>query len=727
MANILKKVASWDIPILVFLHVFLAFLLLFESQLQIPYWVQPVGRMHPLLLHFPIVLVLVAALLPLIAARLTTDYAAEWRGLLFFGTVSALLVCIMGVFLSKEGGYEVSTTLVRHKWSGAGVAWLTTLLYLLSHSRHKPLLTGGYILTISCLLLAGHWGAALTHGEDFLTAPLRTQWLAQQQPDPEEALVYEDVIRPILEQKCVGCHQPNKMKGELLLTTPEGLQKGGKSGALWVAGKPESSLLMERLLLPLEAKEHMPPKEKPQLTSSEIALLSYWIKDKASFSKRLASLPAGDSLRILAEAHLGASVASEPLYDFDPAKPATVQRLQTDFRTVMPVARHQPALNVHYFSKTAFTPQHLEELKAIEQQVVFLNLSRMPVQDRDLATLKGFVHLEKLNLNFTEVDGTGLLQLDRLSRLNSLSLAGTKLSATTLESLLRYHKQLRTVAVWNTPVGTEDVQRLRRSFPAVTLLTENQEAAEAPLLRLNPPVLDRTSAVFTSSATVRLSHPVRGVTIRYTLDGTEPDSLLATMYDPQKPPIVSANTTVKARVFKEGWYGSEVALFDFYKSTHKPDSLRVLTPLSRVHQGLGKASFFDGILGGFNANSPAWANHWMGVRENDIALMNLFKKPIKVRAVGVRSLTETETGIFPPAELEIWGGTHEQSLRLLGKVRPQQPTSIAKPYMQYWESGFKEAEVSVLKIVVKPLKEIPAWHGAKGRPALLLVDEIFIN
>ena len=730
MADEIKKYEYWAIPVLVFLHVLLAFFLLFEERLVVPYWVQPLGRLHPLMLHFPIVLVLAGAGLPLIKARLTpTTFHTLWQVLWVTGTVSALVVSLMGLLLAREGGYEASDLLQRHKWSGVGVAWLSSILYLMSYTRWltPSLQLSGSLLAIVGLVAAGHWGATLTHGEHFVTAPLRSQWLAQNSPTPEEALVYEDIIRPILEQKCVSCHNSSKMKGELRLSDPDGMRKGGKSGPLWAAGKPEESLLMERLLLPLDAKEHMPPKEKPQLSSSEIALLSYWVKAKASFTDRLASVPAHDSLRILAEARLAPSVKVGPRYDFAAASPEVIQRLQTDFRSVSPVAQQEPALAVHFFSKAAYSTQRLEEIQAIEPQVVALNLSRMPVKDQDLALLKGFVQLEKLNLNFTDIDGSGLVELERLRYLTSLSLAGTRLTANGLEATLGRLKQLRTVAVWNTPIPSEALERIRQRYPAVTLLSESKETSEAPMLRLNPPVLRNGSTVFRASATALLAHPIQGVTIRYTLDGSEPDSLRSPIFNEKNPPQFSVNTSLKARVYKEGWLGSKAATFNFYKSTYTPDSIRVLSPLSRVHQGLGKASFFDGILGGFNANSPAWANHWLGIRTNDMALLTSFKKPIRVQAVGIRSLTETETGIFPPAELEVWGGSTEQTVRLLGKIRAKQPTENAKPYMQYWESTFREAEVSVLKIVIKPLKEIPSWHGAKGRPALLLVDEIFIN
>jgi hypothetical protein len=45
------------------LNIFIIFFLLFGSDIVIPQWLQPVGRMHPLILHFPIVVLIMAMML----------------------------------------------------------------------------------------------------------------------------------------------------------------------------------------------------------------------------------------------------------------------------------------------------------------------------------------------------------------------------------------------------------------------------------------------------------------------------------------------------------------------------------------------------------------------------------------------------------------------------------------------------------------------------------------
>ena len=80
-----------------------------------------------------------------------------------------------------------------------------------------------------------------------------------------------------------------------------------------------------------------------------------------------------------------------------------------------------------------------------------------------------------------------------------------------------------------------------------------------------------------------------------------------------------------------------------------------------------------------------------------------------------------------PAVVEVWGGPTKEKLQLLTTLNPDQPQEVKKPIIQLIEGKFKPHQVSYLKIIAKPVPELPAWHRSKGKPALLLIDEIFLN
>src|SRR5688572_33207250 len=85
---------------------------------------------------------------------------------------------------------------------------------------------------------------------------------------------YNDDIVPIIKDNCTGCHNPDKFKADLDLTTYAGVMKGGSSGEAVKAGAPDTSLLF-RVVSHLEEPE-MPPK-KPKLADAHLALIKEWI------------------------------------------------------------------------------------------------------------------------------------------------------------------------------------------------------------------------------------------------------------------------------------------------------------------------------------------------------------------------------------------------------------------------------------------------------------------
>jgi hypothetical protein len=78
---------------------------------------------------------------------------------------------------------------------------------------------------------------------------------------------FQDAVRPVLEQHCMGCHGQEKQKGDVRFDRFKGDPAG--EGELWM-----------RVLEQLHAGE-MPPKKKPRPTHEELAALTGWIEGNA--------------------------------------------------------------------------------------------------------------------------------------------------------------------------------------------------------------------------------------------------------------------------------------------------------------------------------------------------------------------------------------------------------------------------------------------------------------
>ncbi|MEJ7685011.1 MAG: c-type cytochrome domain-containing protein [Segetibacter sp.] len=147
---------------------------------------------------------------------------------------------------------------------------------------------------LGLLMATGHLGGSLTHGSDYLTKPFKKIFgndstanaAIKPLPNVQEAFAYQNVVQPILQTKCYSCHNANKRKGRLRMDDITLLMKGGKNGEIIDLNNTDSSEMIKRLLLPVDNEHHMPPKEKPQPSESQIALLHWWISNHADFKKR---------------------------------------------------------------------------------------------------------------------------------------------------------------------------------------------------------------------------------------------------------------------------------------------------------------------------------------------------------------------------------------------------------------------------------------------------------
>ena len=91
---------------------------------------------------------------------------------------------------------------------------------------------------------------------------------------------FSSVVAPILDARCVSCHGPKKVKGKLRLDSYDAMMKGGKNGAPFVPGRPDTSMLLARVFLHPGAGDLMPPKEEKQLTEAQKEALYTWIEGR---------------------------------------------------------------------------------------------------------------------------------------------------------------------------------------------------------------------------------------------------------------------------------------------------------------------------------------------------------------------------------------------------------------------------------------------------------------
>ncbi|HET6254949.1 MAG TPA: FN3 associated domain-containing protein [Puia sp.] len=694
------------IYLLIALNAMLLFLVLLSDHLAIPRWLQVAGRLHPLILHFPIVLIVAYAV------SLWWPAARPFAGqVLLWSSFAAVVTALAGVFLSKEGGYEGSA-IQWHKWLGTLTALALLALYLVQ-PQLKASARWVAALPLAAVVLTGHFGGDVTHGAGYVLAPLKS---AVPPPSLEDALAYHDVVYPILDARCIQCHNEANSKGGLDMEDSLQFARGGRNGKPWDTTAEGLGLLLYRIHLPGDDRKHMPPADHPQLTAQEAAIIYAWIKDGSPFGKKVIELEPADTLRMIAARLLKSN--SDATFDFPAADGKKIASLNNNYRSITPLARNSPALAVDIYGATFFQSKQLQDLSAIKAQIVSLNLDKMPVTDNDLSYIAAFFNLRKLNLDFTHITGAGLATLAKLPHLQSLSLSGTKIKAADLDQLAGI-STLRQLYLWKTGIDPNALTSLRQRRKDLDLITGFY--GDTVRIKLNPPRLETEARIIRDSGVmIKLHHFVPGATIRYTLDGSNPDSA---GHEYSAPFLLRDRSRFQAKAYKPGWLASDPATATFYTQKYLPDSIRLLLPVDSNYMKFRPAVLIDADKGDLGFGS----GKWLGFHKNGLAALLYYRKPVVIRDVTFSSLVDIGAFIFPPTSLEVWGGPDEHHLKKLASLTPAQPDKAIPAYLTDYRLDFPPQKISCLKVIANPVKKLPDWHPGKGTPGWIFFDELLVN
>ena len=482
--------------------------------LQVSDWAIFFGRFHPVLVHLPIGFLLLAAFLA-VGKRWgklqVHDYTLSV--ILFWSAASATLACGAGYLLSLGGGYD-EELLNEHMWQGIGVAVFAWIAWAVKSDavghriRFGPkFYVPAFALATVLTMVAGHHGGGLTHGDGYLTqyTPEPFRSLAGMEPrceeiteirpiaNVQEAIVYQDIVQPVLSVHCTQCHNATKKKGDLRMDSFEYLAKGGENGPIFVAGKSEESEMLKRCLLPLDDDEHMPPKGTPQLSDNQIALLAWWINQGAPVDKKVADLKADDKIKP-ALASLSKAPGSASTGGNQPTESAVLSlkvpepnekalaSLKSVNLLVNPVASEQNFLEVSAVNAPEFSDAKVAMLTPLAEQIIWLKLGDTKITDTALSEIAKLKNLNKLHLEYTDVTDAGLKNLLGLPYLEYLNLVGTKVTDAGIQNLASL-KALQNVFVWKSGVTETGIAQLRKARPDLNIVTGLDEAAVAAFLQ----------------------------------------------------------------------------------------------------------------------------------------------------------------------------------------------------------------------------------------------------
>ncbi len=444
-----------------------------------------IGRFHPVLVHLPVGILLMAVFFYFISRK------QQYRALdaavaisLLVGTVAGLFSCITGYLLSQSGDYDEALVL-KHQWLGITLTVISGIAYYSAFKKHPSL---KWLLLLMAVLIGitGHLGGTITHGEGYLTAGLSSDnevaTVVKPMANVQEALAYEDIIQPILKSKCYSCHAASKQKAKLRLDEPSHILKGGKGGKVLVAGSAGESEMIQRIMLAKDNKDHMPPKEKPQLTTQETELLTWWVNTGADFNKKVAALEQPQKIKdCLAALQSGnktaATVISDiPVTEVEKADQQVIEKLRKMDISVAAVSQTSNYLSVNLVAADTITTELWSLLKKLEKQVIWIKANNKKISDADMKALGALSALTRLSLESAAITDLGLGHLNKLSQLQFLNLSATGITGKGLSAIIGL-KNLKQLFLYKTAVHREELTSVKKQFPAASIDTGGYQLA----------------------------------------------------------------------------------------------------------------------------------------------------------------------------------------------------------------------------------------------------------
>ncbi len=679
-----------------------------------------IGNFHPVVVHMPIGILMFAFILEIYQRiKPTENLGISIKFALGFGVISALTAIGTGLLLEENGAYDADL-LFRHKWMAISLTVVSIIIFFAKEAKQALFAKLYFPLFIAVnimLILAGHWGGSMTHGEDFLTKDSATDKISISNVD--EAIVYHDIIQPILDTKCVSCHNPKKAEGNLLMTSQGDLLSGGDTGSpldtVSDFGKP---LIAHRVGLPIEDEEHMPPKGKVQLTANEIALINWWMENKNCFECKTADLERSKKIQeYLNELEEDTSTRGILAKSLEPAPEEWLANIRANGTGIYPLKEESPLYIVHLANKKNLTETSFELLSDYSEHIVELNLANSNFSDSLVSKLSDFENLTKLQLQNTAITDKGFKEVVKLEHLESLNLYGTTLTDAALEDMNSLSK-LTDLYLWKTEITTDAMNGYSASQPNTTIHSIDMDMFAAT--ELLPPTIMADNFFIKDKMTVEISYPFDDTSIYYTLDGSEPDT---TSIKYTTPITITNTTNLKAVTAKDGWGISETALAFFKKSTIDYKNVTVNKAPAEKYTGAGAA-----MLGDLQRGSTNFVDgRWLGYEGTHFNATFELNESRDISAVSVGALSIPGSYIFFPTGFTVSVSQDGKRFTRLHteNLGPQKPDSSIQ--LKFFDAEFVKTNAKYVRVDVKSILKNPSWHQNPGADSWLFVDEIVIN
>lgn len=443
-----------------------------------------IGHFHPLVVHLPIGILLFAFFLELIQYKTTNNFSQAILLGTVLGTAFAIVSAVMGWLLSLDGGYDESL-LNNHQYAGWTLCFFCILLVVVKlffsnsayFNKWNKLL---WSIIIIILFIVGHFGGSITHGADYLSFDFTSKNATAKKVlsmDSVSALsptqqakvnTYEGLIYPLLDAKCIQCHNSEKKKGNLQLTSIDLMLKGGKKGPALVAFHAGESLMIQRMLLDPSDEKHMPPKGKPQFNKKEINLIYWWVQHGASINESLANGLSNDTVKALIASKIVPAFPALPLPTTNSLDSNQINELKKVGLIIAPIAKGVGYVELSAMNTPLLNDLQAQQISVLDSHLVWLNLANSKITNKTLIALSKCKNLLKINLAYTSINDEAIYLLNQFTKLNYLNIVGTSITDNGLAKL-NPTQNMKSIYCWNTKITQSGVDQFKKRYPNIQI------------------------------------------------------------------------------------------------------------------------------------------------------------------------------------------------------------------------------------------------------------------
>ena len=662
------------------------------------------GNFHPVVLHLPIGAFLFTFLLFISQKYLKSNFDPAVRMGLLFSFITSIITSIFGYILHLNGDYD-SVLVDRHMW----LAIATTILIgfvLYLHKRQKPYnhVLSSFVFATVLLTITGHNGGSLTHGKDYLKLPDFEKEISIVSYDSIH--VFNQVISPILDSKCVKCHNTGKSKGNLMLSSIDKILLGGEKGQIIKSNSSVDSRLYTYLNLPIDDEMHMPPDGNSQLNDNEKELIKLWIDEGADFYNFRKMNDDNFSKEILS--FLPKEIASvDP-----PNRNDLVKLIENEFR-IERISTENNFIDIKYQGKS-FKQSYLRLLSKVSDNIKRLDLSFVDLSSIDLSRVDNFENLTYLNLNNTKLTTKKIQKLDL--DIQTLILSNNNFDVSVFDKFISNPTNERVFA-YNTISDLDLTKEISANsndkiYFGVSL---DDFASNVPL---KIPIITPSQTLFSNTVDVEVVSDITNPDYRYTINGDEPDSLSNLYVGPIK---IDRSSNLKFKAFKKGSRPSPVQEVFYRKIAAPITDFKLLSTTVEPYAAknilsnneVGSADFRDGTWNGFIKSDT---------RSGD--MIAEFSLPEGVNEIGISSLTDYGAYILFPTKIELYDISLGNDELVYSKNISRKFDEENAPLHTFRIPINKNLKKVRLKVISN--KKLPKGHPAEGEPAWLFIDEIML-